>query len=131
MKPDFSGEWILDRQASTLSSGAAAFQSGVTRIDHREPIFHFQIRMVADGKPVEYAYQGLSDGQEVAEQGGVDSLCWDGDALVFTGRSQSSDGQWTISFRYELLEEGRRLRAVEKIRGGGRDPANIWMFERR
>ena len=42
MKPDFSGEWILDRQASTLNSGAAEFQSGVTRIDHREPIYHFR-----------------------------------------------------------------------------------------
>jgi len=131
MRLDFSGEWILDRQASTLSSGAAAFQSGVMRIDHREPIFHFQIRMVADGKPVEYAYEGLSDGMEVAGEGSVNSLCWDGDALVFTGRSQSSDGLWTIAFRYELLEEGRRLRAVEQIRGGGRDQDNIWMFERR
>ena len=37
-----SGEWILDRQASTPDSGATAFQSGVTRIDHREPIFHFR-----------------------------------------------------------------------------------------
>jgi hypothetical protein len=35
MKPDFSGEWILNRQACTLSSNAAAFESGVTRIDHR------------------------------------------------------------------------------------------------
>ena len=127
MKPDFSGEWILDRQASTLSSGAAAVQSGVARIDHREPIFRSQLRMVADGKPVEYAYEGLSDGREVAEEGAVNRLCWDGDALVFTGR----DAQWTISFRYELLEERRRLRAVEQIRGGGRDQDNVWVFERR
>ena len=38
-KPDFSGDWTLNRQASMLSPAAAAFQSGVMRIDHREPIF--------------------------------------------------------------------------------------------
>jgi hypothetical protein len=56
MKPDFSGEWILDRQASGLGSGAAAVKSGVARIDHREPIFRSVLRMIAGGKPVEYAY---------------------------------------------------------------------------
>jgi len=98
------------------------------RIDHREPIVHLQIRIVANGKPVEYAYERVSDGTEVAEGGTVTSLCWDGDVLVFTGRSQSSNGLWTMSFRYELLEEGRRLRAVEQVRGGGRYQDNIWMF---
>jgi len=38
MKSDFSGEYILDRRASTLSSGAAAVQSAVVRIEHREPV---------------------------------------------------------------------------------------------
>jgi hypothetical protein len=52
MKPDFSGEWILDRQASALSSNAAAFQTGVMRIEHRDPIFRFQLSMVAGDKPV-------------------------------------------------------------------------------
>jgi len=98
------------------------------RIDHREPIVHLQIRMVANGKPVEYAYERVSDGTEVAEGGTVTSLCWDGDVLVFTGRSQSSNGLWTMSFRYELLEEGRRLRAVEQVRGCGRYQDNIRMF---
>lgn len=36
-KPDFSGEWILNRRASTLSPGADAVQSGVVRIEHSDP----------------------------------------------------------------------------------------------
>jgi hypothetical protein len=36
----------------------------------------------------------------------------------------------TISFRYELQDGGRRLRAAEQIRGGGRDQDNVWVFER-
>ena len=130
MRPDFSGQWNLNRQASTLNSGAAAVESGVISVDHLEPSFRYQLRLIADGKPVEYAYEGLSDGKEVAGEGGVKKLCWDGDVLVFTGRAQSSDALWTISFSYELLEEGCRLRAVEQIRGDGRDQENIWMFER-
>lgn len=39
-KPDFSGEWKLNRQASTLSPTVArAAQSGVLRIEHHEPRF--------------------------------------------------------------------------------------------
>ena len=38
-KPDFSGEWVLNRQASSLSPGADAVQSGTMQIDHREPMF--------------------------------------------------------------------------------------------
>ena len=100
-KPDFSGDWTLNRQASTLSPAAAAFQSGVMRIDHREPIFRCQATYVADGKPVEYTFELRSDGP---------GLRWDGDALVSTFDTQGPDGEVTISFRYELQEGGRRLR---------------------
>ena len=40
-KPDFSGEWALNRKASTLSPGATAVGSGVLHIDHREPVFRY------------------------------------------------------------------------------------------
>ena len=61
-KPDFSGKWTLTRQASTLSPAAAAFESGVMRADHREPIFRCQAAYVAGGKPVEYASELRPDG---------------------------------------------------------------------
>lgn len=130
MKPDFSGEWILDRAASSLSAGASAIEKGVKRIEHREPRCQFEIRFIADGEPIEYSYSGVTDGKEVAGERSVTSLYWDGNALVFTERSGSAGGPWMISFRYELLEGGRKLRAVEQIQGGGRDQENIWMFER-
>jgi hypothetical protein len=50
--------------------------------------------------------------------------------LVLTDRSDGPDGEVAISFRYELEEGGRRLRAVEQIRGAGRDQDNLWVFER-
>jgi hypothetical protein len=121
MKPDFSGEWTLNRQASTLSPAAAAFQSAVMRIEHREPIFRCQATFVAAGKPVEFTFELRSGSPE---------LRWDGDALVSRFETHGPDGEVTISFRYELQEGGRRLRATEQLRGGGRDQDNVWVFDR-
>ena len=50
MKPDFSGEWVLDRPASMLSPGAGGVDSGVVRIEHREPVFRYNVRFMAQGK---------------------------------------------------------------------------------
>ena len=135
-KPDFSGEWTLNRQASTLSPAvAAAAQSGVLRIEHREPRFTSHLTIVLDGKPFESKFELLSDGREVAttdDRGRrtVSTLRWDGDALVVTWRTQGPVAEVTISFRYELQDRGRQLRAAEQIRGGGRDQDNLWVFER-
>jgi hypothetical protein len=34
MKPDFSGEYVLNRQMSTPSTVAAAIETGVVHIEH-------------------------------------------------------------------------------------------------
>ncbi len=73
MKPDFSGEWIQDRQASALSTSAAAFQGGDMRIEHRDAIFRFQLSMVAGDKTVGHAGEGLTDGKEGRWRGGANT----------------------------------------------------------
>jgi hypothetical protein len=136
-KPDFSGEWKLNVQASTLSPIVAPVaQSGVLRIEHHEPTFSAQQTIVLDGKPFESKFELPSDGNDVTatDDGGrriVSSLRWDGDALVAAWRIEITDGEMTIVFRYELQDSGRRLRAAEELRGGGRDQDNLWVFERR
>ena len=134
-KPDFSGEWILNRQASTLSPGADAMQSGVVRIEHREPTFRYKAAFVSPTSPLQVEYELRSDGHEtVGTQPGittVSSLRWEGDALVTSWRIQRPDGEMTISFRHELLDSGRRLRAAEQLRGSGRNQDNVWIFDRR
>jgi hypothetical protein len=133
-KPDFSGEWILNREASTLSPGADAVRSGTWRIEHHEPTFHHKAAFVFEHNPFEYEYELLSDGREVVgTQAGsrtVSSLRWEGNALVCTWRTQRSDGESEISFRYELLDRGNRLRANEQVRGTDHDQDNIWIFDR-
>jgi len=134
-KPDFSGEWQLNRQASTLSAAVAPVaQAGTLRIEHKEPSFTCQMTIVFDGKPFETKFESLSDGREiVATQQGrriVSSLRWDGNALVATSRVEIPNGEMIIAFRYELENGGRRVRALEQLRGAGRDQDNVWVFER-
>ena len=52
-KPDFSGEWVLNRPASTLSPGSDGVQSGIVRIEHREPMFRYKATLVS-ATPFEY-----------------------------------------------------------------------------
>src|SRR5206468_4216172 len=90
-KPDFSGEWQLNRQTSMLSPIVAPVaQTGTLRIEHKEPNFRCHMTIVLDGKPFETKYEMLSDGREAVatEQGRrtASSLRWDGDALVATWR---------------------------------------------
>ena len=47
-----------------------------------------------------------------------------------TWRVALPDGAMTITFRYDLEDDGRRLRAAERLRGGGRDQDNAWIFDR-
>lgn len=134
-KPNFSGEWKLNAQASTLSANvAAAAPSGVLRIEHHEPTVMVQQTLMLGGKPFETKFELRSDGREVTDtlrgRTIVSSLRWDGNALVATWRTKGPDSEVTISFRYELLDGGRRLRATERIRGGGRDQDNQWVFDR-
>jgi hypothetical protein len=121
-RPDFSGEWILNRPACTLSPGADTTQSAVWRIEHREPTFHHKAAIVMDGGPREFEYELRSD---VADSG----LRWDGDALVVTMTNPLPEGEMTISFRYELLDDGRRLRASEEVRGVPWAQDNVWIFD--
>jgi hypothetical protein len=132
MRSDFSGEYVLDRPASTLSAGASAIQSSVMRIEHREPVFRCSATWVADGKTVlEYSFELLTNGHEVASgENDVSRLYWDGDALVSEFRTGTPDPVFTMTWRYELIDERRRLQAIERIRGSGRDQDNVWEFKR-
>jgi len=139
-KPDFSGEWILNRQTSSLSTLAPPVQSGVLRIEHRDPVFRYTGAFQSENGPLQYGplpygYELTSDGREVGfiQQGltTTSSLRWEGEALVATWRIQRVDGELRISSRYELIDGGRRLRAVEQVRGGLLEQDNIWVFDRR
>jgi hypothetical protein len=116
-KPDFTGHWILNVPASTLSPIVApVVQSGFVRIAHCEPIVSVHLSITMDGKPFDARFQRPAE--------------WDGEALAFTDTVPTPNGEMTIAFRYALQDSGRRLRAAERLRGGGRDQDNVWVFDR-
>ena len=121
-RPDFSGEWILNRPACTLSPGADTTQSAVWRIEHREPTFHHKASIAMDDGPREFEYELRSD---VPASG----LRWDGDALVVTFTNPLPEGEMTIMFRHELIDDGRRLRASEQVRGVPWAQEYVWIFD--
>ena len=73
-RPDFSGEWTLNRQASTLSPGADGVLSAVWYIEHRDPTFRHKASFLTAGDPIQFEYELQSDGREVvATQPGATS----------------------------------------------------------
>lgn len=135
-RPDFSGDWVLNRQASTLPPPVSNVESGVVRIEHREPSFSFHRTYVIAGTPREGGYTLRTDGSALSETGPqgtatVSTLRWDGTALVLAMGIKGSGFEATNDVRYELLDGGKRLRAMEQ----GRSPMGhhdaVWIYDRR
>ena len=116
-KPDFSGEWILNVEASALSPVVApVVQGGFVHIEHREPTIAVHLCITMDGKPFDVRFERSAN--------------WDGEILEFIDNTETPNGELVISFRYQLEESGRQLRATERLRGAGREQDNVWVFER-
>ena len=116
-KPDFSGEWTLNVEASALSRVVApVVQGGFVHIDHREPTIAVHLCITMDGKPFSVRFERSSN--------------WDGETLAFSDKTDTPGGELVISFRYQLEASGCRLRATERLRGAGREQDNVWVFDR-
>ena len=132
MKPDFSGEYALNRPASVLSTNAAAMLSAVLRIDHDDPRFRCSAKFASAADTVEFTFERFTDARATVTEAQDASHCyWDGDALVSEDRLGSGDVAMVMTWRYELSTDERRLRATERIRGAGRDQDNVWEFDRK
>lgn len=133
-RPDFSGEWILNRPASTLSAGADGMRSGVWVIEHREPEVHVKASFETAGDPVTFEWALRTDAGEIVNtHEGVtmaSSLQWEGDGLIVRWRIGRPEGEMTITFRYELSNGGQLLTAREQLRGTDHDQDNVWVFDR-
>ena len=130
-KPNFSGEYALDRALSILSANAAAIVSAVLRIEHDDPRFHCSARFASASDAIEFTFDRVTDGRETIVSANESSRChWDEDALVTEDRMGPGETGMVMTWRYELSDDGRRLRASERIVGAGRDQDNVWEFER-
>src|SRR5438045_9310271 len=116
-RPDFTGQWTLNLKASTLSPVVApVVQTGFVCIEHREPSVSVHLSITMDGTPFDVRFERTST--------------WEGDVLVFRDVVPMPTGDMVISFRYELQDAGRRLRAAEQLRDPDRQQDNVWAFDR-
>jgi len=128
MKPNFSGEYVLNRGASALSPLVAlSVETANIRIQHNEPTFSCEGRFVfLDQKTVQWAFElATNGGAGPPGPASMARLQWDGDTLVFTSREEAM----TITFRYEVDRDGR-LRMAEQLRATDHDQDNLWIFDR-
>jgi hypothetical protein len=134
-RPDFSGEWALDRPASSLQGDMTAVESGTVRIQHREPSFAFTRTFVIKAQPIDTSFEIQTDGRELANVNrGLASksrMEWQGNSLLLTVLIDGPRGTVSNVVRYELLDGGRTLRAVEDVGGAAPTHHNVWMFARR
>jgi hypothetical protein len=135
-KPDFSGEWVLNRPASTLPPSVSNVESGVVRIEHREPEFRFHRTYVFAGTSRDADFSVHIGGGEETQTGpqGTSTrltLRWDGTALVLAMRITGTGFTATNDVRYELFDGGRRLRATEVGRSAQGDHDAVWIYDRR
>jgi len=131
MKPDFSGEYSLIRNASLLGPAASAIVTAQLRLTHDDPRFRCSARFASNDDAKEFTFERFTDGRGSAPSEHETSRCyWDAETLVSEDRFGTGDGAMIMTWRYELLDDGRRLRATEQIRGAGRDQDNVWEFER-
>jgi len=134
-RPDFSGEWALDRSASSLQGEMSAVEGGTVRIEHREPSFAFTRTFLIKAQAIETSFQIQTDGRELANAGrGLSSksrMEWQGSSLLLTVLIDGPRGTISNVVRYELLDGGHLLRAVEDVGGAAPSHHNVWMFARR
>ena len=87
--------------------------------------------MSAASESVERAWESsLTDEIPFVGSGFYSRLFWEGDVLIFECGSKGADETWSMLWRYQLLDSGLRLRAVEQMRGRGGDFDNTWIFQK-
>ena len=134
-RPDFSGEWTLDRLTSSLQGEMSAVESGTVRMQHRDPSFAFTRTFVIKAQPIDTSFEIQTDGRELANVNrGIASksrMEWQGSSLLLTVLIEGPRGTVSNIVRYEMLDGGRTLRAVEDVGGAAPSHHNVWMFSRR
>lgn len=133
-KPNFSGEWVLNKAKSTLVKQLAGIEKGVIRIEHHDPVFKFHRTFTTGGKDDNFLYELTTNGKEIVGEEGnrklYSRLYWDGDALVYATRIVLPQGEATNVVHYRLLANGRELHVKERFRGPKLSYDNLWVLDK-
>ncbi len=134
-KPDFSGDYVLNKEKSKLQVRQfAELEKATVKIVHKGDSFAFNRVFTSKGKEDPLSYRlTIGDKELASEEDGMKQfsrLYWDADTLVFVTRMLAPRGEATNTVRYTLEDNGRVLRALETFRGPRLSYENVWLFEK-
>jgi hypothetical protein len=129
---DFSGVWKFNPEKSRLQVPVPSASTFV--IEHEEPRFHLTRTHVYDGKPDTWSIDLTTDGTEVIQQEGDQTLhirlYWEGNQLIFDSKIILGEREATNVVRYGLSEDGKTFTATESFRGPRLKYDNTWVFDK-
>jgi hypothetical protein len=131
-KPDFSGVWNLNLKESKLQIPPP--DSGVFRIEHREPTFRLSRTFVRGGQEDVSTLDLTTDGKEVVQEEGAETfrgrLSWKGDDLFLDSTLTIGNRSGLNQVTYHLSGDGKVLTATEAFRGPRLKYDNVWVFNK-
>jgi hypothetical protein len=105
-KPNFSGTWQLNVAKSDL--GGAAITKLVVDVEHKEPMFKYTAKGIADGQEFEETETLTTDGKPGTDShGAAVRTHWDGTTLV--SESTGPDGGVLYEARVTISEDGKTI----------------------
>ena len=134
-KPDFSGTWQLDTQASRFDKELPAPKSMTLTIEHHEPKMHIEMKSETKHGPQDLVFDLTVDGPAVTETVSGNTYTanaeWgdiDGTRLVFTIKEQSPNGNSVISRVMKLGSERKILTTVLTVDSHGAAEQTAYEF---
>ncbi len=111
--PDFSGKWVLNKDASTMRTREGAEKPDITMtIEQTSDALKVKQESSVEFMNREYSYKLNGETQEVAGRGGRTSKVtpkWEGDVLVVTTVREGQQGTMTSTERWQLSADGKTL----------------------
>lgn len=131
-RPDFSGVWKLNLQASHLEIPAP--DSGVFRVEHKDPVFHLSRTFIKGGQEDTWTIDLITNGTEVVQEEKTETfrgrLSWKESDLVLDSTITVGSRTAVNTVTYHLSNEGRTLTTTESFRGPRLKYDNIWVFDK-
>ena len=105
-KPNFSGTWQLNMGKSHL--GGAPITKLMVDVEHKDPVFKYTAKGIADGQEFEAAETLTTDGKPGTDsRGGAVRTHWEGATLV--SESTGPDGSALYEARVTISEDGKTI----------------------
>ena len=117
-KPNFGGTWELNLGKSDL--GGAPISKLVVQIEHKDPVFKYTAKGVADGQDFEETETLTTDGKPGQDsRGDAVTTHWEGTTLV--SEFTATDGKPLYEARITLSDDGKTT-TRDFVRKSAEDP---------